>query len=163
MSKGTSATSGAIGVISGAIVTTCTPIGTATDSTAADGRPRRNIPARLAIESQGGQRRVSRTICVGKIAQAPPSRFNIAGDFVHPTHCVGGGRSGHSLAIEFRVVPEDALLVKGDAAVGGEVGGDTRTLGYPIVQRDDAGMALFQLRHCAWVGVTKAGNDLEQR
>ena len=58
---------------------------------------------------------------------------------------------------------EDAVLVERDAAVRGEIGGDARAGGDPVVQGDDPRILRFERRHRAREGVAQPGHDLEQR
>src|SRR5215471_20117414 len=67
------------------------------------------------------------------------------------------------LSVEFRVVPEDAVLVEWDAALRGEIGRNAGTGGDAIMHADDARMFGFEPRHHARKGVTQPGDDLEQR
>src|SRR5215470_10451212 len=67
------------------------------------------------------------------------------------------------LSVEFGVMPEDAVLVEGDAAVRGEIGGDAGAGGNAIVRADDAPMSGLEPRHHPRKGVAQPGDDLEQR
>src|SRR5690242_20528704 len=75
----------------------------------------------------------------------------------------GGRKSGTGLRVQFLIVPEDAVLVEGDAVIGGEVGGDAWALRNEIVHRDDARMFLLDLGYGVGKRVAHAGDDLEQR
>src|SRR5690349_8870217 len=66
-------------------------------------------------------------------------------------------------SIEFRVVPENAVLIERDTALRSEVGGDTRALGYATMECHDTWVLPFQACHGARKGVTQACHDLKQR
>src|SRR3954464_11442073 len=65
--------------------------------------------------------------------------------------------------IEFRVMPENALLVEGDASLRFQIGVEARLRGDAIVQRDDPGKVPFEPRHRSRKGVAQAGNKMKQR
>jgi hypothetical protein len=65
--------------------------------------------------------------------------------------------------IEFRVMPENTLLVEGNTSIRLEIGVEAWLRGDAIVQRDDPGKVPFEPRHRSWKGVAQAGNKLKQR
>src|SRR4051794_34496000 len=67
------------------------------------------------------------------------------------------------VVIEFRVMPENALLVEGDASLRLQIRVYTRLDGDAIVQRDNPEKVLFEPRHRSRKGVAQAGDKLKQR
>src|SRR5256885_1521533 len=66
-------------------------------------------------------------------------------------------------AVKLGIMPEDAVLVEGDAALGGEIGCNSGTLRDGVSKRDDARHATLDAPHGAREGVPQAFDELEKR
>ena len=65
--------------------------------------------------------------------------------------------------VQFGVMPEDAVLVEGDPAVRGEIGGNAGPRRDPVVHRDNPRIFRLEPRHRAREGIAQTRHDLEQR
>ena len=66
-------------------------------------------------------------------------------------------------AIELRVVPKDAVLVKGDPAVRREISGDARPGRDPVMEGNDPRVFRLEPRHGAREGVAQTRQHLKER
>src|SRR5229473_3581774 len=73
------------------------------------------------------------------------------------------GMTARGLNIQRLILPEDAVLVEGDAAVAGEIGLDIGSRGDAVVQIDQAGNPALEGFHALGKCVTHAFHYLEQR
>src|ERR1700731_184210 len=60
-------------------------------------------------------------------------------------------------------MPENAVLVEGDAPLAGEIGLDAGPCGDAVVQTDQAGNPALERLHAPWKRVAQPRHDLEQR
>src|SRR5437764_13137964 len=67
------------------------------------------------------------------------------------------------LSVELRVVPEDALRVECDAALGAQVSGEARACCHPVVERNQLGVFRLERGHRARKGVAQSLDHLEER
>src|SRR6516162_11755582 len=68
-----------------------------------------------------------------------------------------------SSSVELLEVPIDPPLAERDAPLRGEIGGNARPRGDPLVQRDEARHLLLEPLHPLRKGVAQPFHDLEQR
>src|SRR6267143_4916324 len=73
------------------------------------------------------------------------------------------GMTKADLHIQRLILPEDAVLVEGDAAVAGEIGLDIGSRGDAVVQIDQAGNPALEGFHALGKCIAQAFDDLEQR
>src|SRR5690348_18344722 len=68
-----------------------------------------------------------------------------------------------ALAVEFRVVPENALVVEGNAPIRREISRNAWTLLHALCERDQPGNLPLEPFHAIGERVAQAGDQLEQR
>src|SRR6266436_3773643 len=73
------------------------------------------------------------------------------------------GMTKADLHIQRLILPEDAVLVEGDAAVAGQIGLDIGSRGNAVVQIDQAGNPALEGFHAFGKCIAQAFDDLEQR
>ncbi|EGE61052.1 hypothetical protein RHECNPAF_1260030 [Rhizobium etli CNPAF512] len=65
-------------------------------------------------------------------------------------------------AVELGIMPENPLLVEGQAARGGEIAGDVRPLSYRSMQRQEGGIFGLAFGHGLRKGIGQAFDHLEE-